>query len=655
MNPLSKTPFLSLLVPLIAGILIQYYLHIETFCILFFLMGAGFMLLSYFVVKNKYFNLRWLFGIGLFLFTMGIGIVSTRNRQIESENIFDTQQHTYKGIIIDIPQDKQRSIAYKVVLPDYGKKIVCYFQLDSTKTDLRPGDEFLFRAAIQPFKNAGNPDDFDYVTYMYNQGYAGSAYVSAASWMTTGKTSSSPEIVAQRYRQKILDFYKSLGFDDTEYAIISALTIGYQNALSDDIKQAFRTTGTVHVLSVSGLHVGIIYLMIASLLGFIKKTSRFYRIKPALIILLLWIYAFLAGLSPSVTRASLMLSMFCLSELFGRRSYSVHAMYIAAFLLLLYNPFSFFNIGFQLSFLSVAGILYLQPKVSGLLKLRNKIGRRVWESFTLSCVAQLATFPLCLYYFGTFPTYFFITNLIIVPLVTLITEFFGLIILAKGLSMLLPSIADYLFYLPLKIVQLLLWLLTKSVHFFESLPFALIQDIDMSFSGLLLLVSFILMSLAFFLHRKTAYLKASLCIIVVSFISGINNNIKTEPDSLIVYNRKNGTEIRWQINNKYYILTEKDLLSGYKLLDINSKRILVLSKNSLQDKHSSEKFKIDYLLLTGDGSVSLNNINEYFSFDNLILDSSLSKKQARALVKECQKLYIQYYDVGQNGAYRIIF
>lgn len=655
MNPLSKTPFLSLLVPLIAGILIQYYLHIETFCILFFLIGAGFMLLSYFVVKNKYFNLRWLFGIGLFLFTMGIGIVSTRNRQIESENIFDTQQHTYKGIIIDIPQDKQRSIAYKVVLPDYGKKIVCYFQLDSTKTKLRPGDEFLFRAAIQPFKNAGNPDDFDYVTYMYNQGYAGSAYVSAASWMTTGKTSSSPEIVAQRYRQKILDFYKSLGFDDTEYAIISALTIGYQNALSDDIKQAFRTTGTVHVLSVSGLHVGIIYLMIASLLGFIKKTSRFYRIKPALIILLLWIYAFLAGLSPSVTRASLMLSMFCLSELFGRRSYSVHAMYIAAFLLLLYNPFSFFNIGFQLSFLSVAGILYLQPKVSGLLKLRNKIGRRVWESFTLSCVAQLATFPLCLYYFGTFPTYFFITNLIIVPLVTLITEFFGLIILAKGLSMLLPSIADYLFYLPLKIVQLLLWLLTKSVHFFESLPFALIQDIDMSFSGLLLLVSFILMSLAFFLHRKTAYLKASLCIIVVSFISGINNNIKTEPDSLIVYNRKNGTEIRWQINNKYYILTEKDLLSGYKLLDINSKRILVLSKNFLQDKHSSEKFKIDYLLLTGDGSVSLNNINEYFSFDNLILDSSLSKKQARALVKECQKLYIQYYDVGQNGAYRIIF
>lgn len=477
------------------------------------------MLLSYIIAKNKRFTYRWLFGGGVLLFCIGTGVYSTQYRQQESEFVFDTHKKLYRGIVIDIPQDKPKSIAYKVILADYNKKIICYFRKDSSLEKLKPGDEFLFYTSPQPFQNFKEENNFDYVTYMRDQGFSGSAYVSL--WKSTGKVDKSLKIYAQRWRQQILNVYQSLGFDNNELAILSALTIGYQDIMPDDLKQSFRTTGTIHVLSVSGLHVGIIYLIIAFLLKPIRRRSKFYKIKPLLIIVLLLGYAFITGLSPSVNRASLMLTMFCLSELFNKKNDSVHSMYITAFLILLYNPLSFFDIGFQLSFLSVMGILYLQPRISNLLLIRNKYLNNIWQGFILSWVAQLATFPLCLYYFGTFPTYFFITNVIIVPLVTLIMYAFSGIVIAKSLCYIFPTMCDYLFYLPIKILQLLLCILTNSIKFFESLPFALIQNVRISFVELCLIYAIIVSTSMFFIKNKPVYLKIILLSILSLFVSNI--------------------------------------------------------------------------------------------------------------------------------------
>nr|WP_255489729.1 ComEC/Rec2 family competence protein [Dysgonomonas sp. 25] len=494
-----------MLIPLAAGILVQYYFSIEGAAIPLFFLGGGLMLLSYLIAPSKQYALRWLFGAGLFLFVAATGMWSTHNRQSESKAIAVTSRTIYKGVVMDIPQDKPKSVAYKTYLPDYGKKVVCYFQLNREQEKLQPGDVFLFEASIRPFSNM--PDSgFDYVGYMYDQGYAGSAYIPIGSWVATSETDYSLHAIAQRFRQRILDFYRSLGFDESEFALLAALTVGYQDALSDDLKQSFRATGTVHVLAVSGLHVGIIYLMIAFSLGFIPRTSRFYRLRPALIILLLWVYAFICGLSPSVTRASLMLSVLCIAELVNRRSYSIHALYIAAFFILLHNPFSLFQVSFQLSFASVLGILYLHPKLAHLFNSKNKAVRYLWNAFTLSCVAQLATFPLCLYYFGTFPTYFFITNLLVVPLATLIIYSFALIMLSKGISALFPTLSDYAFAVPVKLVQFLLRLLTECVRFFEGLPLAQISDIEISLWQMFIIVLGILIILLF-CERKGFFVK----------------------------------------------------------------------------------------------------------------------------------------------------
>lgn len=481
------------------------------------------MLFSYLIVEEKQFRWRWLFGAGLVLFLISIGITTTDFSQQRSEFIFSNKVQVYEGIVSDTPQEKPRSTAYKVYLPNEDKQIVCYFQRGNLEEmKLKPGDIFLFQGKIQPFRSMG---DFDYPRYMYNQGIVGSAYVSSQSWQETGESSFSFQYFALNCRQQIMDFYESLGFNNTEYTILSALTLGYQNDLSDDIKQGFRTTGTVHVLSVSGLHVGIIYIMVSFLLGFIRRGTKYYWVKPLFIIILLWAYAFITGLPTSVIRASAMLTAFCISEIIGRKSFSLNALYISAFFILLVSPFSFFDIGFQLSFMSVLSILYLQPRASALLKIKNKYLRNLWQMFTLSIVAQLATFPLCLYYFGTFPTYFFITNLLIVPLVTLITYAVGAIILAKVFGLVFPALSFYFYYLPVKLLQILVGVMTYLIHFFESLPFALIEGVKISLLDLGLLFTLIIGFLIFFLYKRSKGLIIGLLATLFLLLAQIYNNL----------------------------------------------------------------------------------------------------------------------------------
>lgn len=650
-NPLSKVPFLFLLIPLIAGILLQYFFKLHYLSIALLLTGTIAMLISYLIPKDKQFNWRWLFGAGVILCISGIGMVTTFIKQGKSEYTFTEDTKIYLGVVSDTSQEKPGSIAYPVYLPQEEKQIVCYFQRDSLYKDrLQPGDEFIFQAKIQPFRNMGNPDDFNYVRYMYNQGFSGSAYVTSGSWKATGNISSSLKYKALRCRQHIMNFYKSLGFNETEYTILSALTLGYQNELTDELKQGFRTTGTVHVLSVSGLHVGIIYLMISFLLGFIRKSSKYYRLKPAIILILLWSYAFITGLPSSVIRASGMLTVFCMAEICGKKSYSMHALFIAAFFMLLISPFSLFGIGFQLSFISVLAILYLHPKTLPLLKTDNKYIKYIWQMFTLSLVAQLATFPICLYYFGTFPTYFFITNLLIVPLVTFITYSVGGVILAKILSMIIPGWSDYLFCLPVKALQILVHTMTSIIRFFENLPFALIENVKISLSDLTLIFTIIVSALIFMIYKKTKALSISLTAILLLFVSHIYMNLNEKPDDLIVYNRRQTSEVKY-----YKEIVKTEDIGKYKAITFNDKKILILSTNLWYNTDSDIKLNISHLILTKDNSLSLYNLNQHLIIKNVIIDGSLSANARKRISKECQKLDIPCHDVVENGAYSLKF
>ncbi|MDU1904446.1 MAG: ComEC/Rec2 family competence protein [Dysgonomonas sp.] len=650
MEKIQRMPFFRLLIPLITGICLQYFFFIHKWSIILLLAGGLIMFFSYLIPQKNQFNLRWIFGVGLFSFLVGIGILSTQIRQSLSSFNLSEIHESYEGTIIDIPQEKPNTIAYKVQLHNPDKKIVCYLSKDSLQNTLRIGDSFIFFSQIRPFKNRGNDDKFDYAHYMYNKGYSGFAFVPSYRWEKSETSKSSLIIKAGQYRQKILDFYKSLNLNDEEYAILSALTLGYKDALSDDLKQSFQATGTAHILAVSGMHVGIIFLIIFSSLSFIPKYSRYFWMRYVLAIIFLWIYTFIVGLPPSAIRASIMLTLFCIAGIKRVKGYSFNTLFATAFLMLVWNPLQLFDLGFQLSFMAVLSMLLIVPLFSFIL-IKNKCARYFWNILIISLAAQIGTAPLTLYYFGTFPTYFFIANLLIIPLVGLIIYSAITLCIMGVFGIFIPSITNYLLYIPISFYKIFTNSLTVITQFFEKLPFAQLQDISLSLPGLFLLWMTISAFIFFIVYKKPKALIMSLSSCLVLII--LTNYTKIENrNSLNIYNNPNETKISLQAGWKQTEIRDN---TKNLIINLSGKNYFILSEDKWKDQSSNNKFDIDYLHIVNNNSISLYSLQQKFDIQKVILDSSLSPNTLKRLTQECEKLRIPYYDVSENGLLRIFF
>lgn len=655
-SPISKTPFLLLLVPLIQGIILQYFGCDIRWSIVAALLGSAIILFSFLLKKERGFSLRWSFVVGVFFLFSCFGGMSTYMKQKSLEYVVSDSVRTYIGYVTDSPQEKPNSIAYKIHLKNESVNIVCYLQNDSLHKPLSVGTEIAFQTQLQEFRNAGNPNEFDYVKYMYNQGFVATTYLSNYSWMVTGNAVNSLKIYALQVREAILTFYKSLGFEGDNLAVLSALTLGYQDTLSDDLIQGFRTTGTVHILSVSGLHVGVIFVIITFLLGFIPRHSRFYRARFVITILLLWAYSLVTGLPASVVRASFMLTVFCLANVFTNKKYNaLNSLYVAAFFMLLYNPFWLFDIGFQLSFVSVLSILVLYKRMQNLHSFSNKYGHKVWQMFCLSCVAQLATFPLCLYYFGTFPTYFFIGNLIIVPMVVIITYSIGFLIIAYGVCTLLPSYSEIIYYVPVNIISFLLEAMNDIVRLLQLLPFALLEDMELSFIQLVLLSGIIILLLVTGIRHNSRSFILALSLLLISLSITLKNDLEEEYNQLVIYNRYHNTDIKLTIDGQTTSLDSLITSETNPMLEIGNTKILILNSKIDSNLYANELYKLDYIIVVNNLEHSLSSIDAFFEPANIILDGSLKNIVRKQLTKECENRNIPLYDVSKNGAFSIIF
>lgn len=608
--------------------------------------------MSYLIPSNRQYNFRWLFGCGTFLLFFVTGVFSTMLRQQISAFNFPDIHRVYRATVIDIPQDKPNSTAYKAEIYNTNKKIVCYISEENNiQEKLSPGDSFTFFSKIEPFKNLGNPDDFDYARYMYNKGHAGYTFIGSDKWEKSDNPSSGFLVKGIRCRQKILDFYKGLNLSTEEFAILSALTLGYKDALSDDLKQSFQATGTAHVLAVSGMHVGIIYVVILSALWFIPKRSKWFWLKTVLSVLLLWVYTFIIGFPPSAVRASMMLTAFCIAVLIKKKTYSLNILFAVAFLMLVWNPFMLFDLGFQLSFTAVLSMLILLPIMNKKISIKNKFIRYFFNLFLVSLAAQIGTLPLCLYYFGTFPTYFFITNILIVPLVGFVIYLAPLIVLTFIAGSLLPAFSEYIVFLPVHIYKIVVIALTHVIHFFESLPLAQLHDLKISLSSIFIIWIGIA-GLIFFIRKRTPKtLIITLSCISVLITVNLYHRMQ-QKNTLTIYNRPKTTQIQYSLGYRIYYIEN---VSGNNLLSLNGINYMIISHDVWKEKSVIDKFDLDYLHLCGNNGVSLYSLSEKFNIKKVILDSSLSNRNLKRFVSECEKLRIPYYDVSENGALRIFF
>jgi competence protein ComEC len=362
----------------------------------------------------------------------------------------------------------------------------------------------------------------------------------------------------------------AMPLDNESNAFIKALLLGDKSSLDPSTKKAFSIAGATHVLAVSGLHVGIIVSLFSALLGLILlkiKKRKAAWIKSVLLLLVIWIYAGITDFSPSILRASMMFSFLSIGQSMTRHSNIYNTISIAAFFMLIINPDNLYAVGFQLSFMAVLGIIYFYPRLSRLFYFKNRLFQKIWNLCAVSIGAQITTFPLALYYFHQFPSYFLLSNLVVIPAAFIVLL---LSILLLFLSW-IPAVVEILSFALNKIISALHF----CIHFIEKLPFSSVQHVYISLSQLLLLLGTLLF-LTFFLNTKNVrHLYSSLFVCTLFFAAKIQHQVMThQKQQVLVYSIAQETAIHVIDHLDHVLLLDHSPKDGIKKLSYASANFL---------------------------------------------------------------------------------
>lgn len=362
-------------------------------------------------------------------------------------------------------QERTKTFRYEAEV-EGGGKVLLYLQKDSMPMPVM-GDVLLVETQVH---RGGKSGKFDYGLYLRRQGIVGTCWALRRNWQLIGHEDDMDlKGLAKRCQYFLCQQYQKMGIEGQELGIISALTLGYREDLDKDVQRAFSASGAMHVLAVSGLHTGIVWgiVMWILTLGVLYKPLWEDKFRRLLLnistILLIWAYAFLTGLSPSVMRSALMLTFWALSSLLEQQTSRWNPLLAAAVVILIVNPLALWSVSFQLSFAAVAGIMLFGSSMQQAVVSKGRVWQSVSGLLIVSLAAQLGTMPLTLHYFGQTSNYFALTNLIVVPMAG--------ILLSLGFSTLAMSwcaVGEWLGWA----TKLCTWLLNQAVQWIESLPYS---------------------------------------------------------------------------------------------------------------------------------------------------------------------------------------
>lgn len=595
---------------------------------------------------------RWLFGVmaGMAFFLWGGISVLHQRKTVQYD--WDGEPAIYKGIVESVPEVRGKTFRAEVRVDvqrlsngnwkRIDRNILLSWMPDSLSKPLACGDSVCFYAKVSyPFSEK-ELTRFDYGDYLLRKSISGTALAYAGNWRCTGKPRSlSVSQLAKVCQQQVVDVYRSWGFDQDVQAVVSALTIGEKTDLTPELKAMYSAAGVSHVLALSGLHVGILSCILLWLFYPLTYLKHGRKILPFLVVCLLWFFAFISGLSSSVVRAVVMYSLYTLASFCSEERFSgMHSLVLAAFLMLIYNPFFLFDISFQLSFTAVFSILAFYPLFSRWLCIKNCVLRYVWNTLSLSISAQLGTLPFILYYFGSFPTYFLLANLVVV-------------ILAGGILM-LTLVALCVASVPMvgsTVMTLLEWctsVLNESTRWVQQLDGSQITSIYLSSSQACLLIVVIIclyLCWASGIHRKASDWIRLLMVCNLFVVVSCVEYTGEAPEQLYFFRSEVYTR-------------KKDCVSTHSsetgLLCIRNVHIAVLDDGRWRTCESLSRFPLEYAYICKGFKGSLSQLDKLFIIRQVILDSSLSDAFREKLIRECQLLKISYTDLSVHGSYSVV-
>jgi competence protein ComEC len=560
----NNFPFLRFTIVFILGILIEnritsipVYLPLSLFGLLLLLIVSS-RFVNQSILKDRLFSV-------ILLFTLLIAgfAYSQQYNNLQFHHTIP-QDGIYSGIVYEKVPSTNNRFKYTVKL-ECGKdnnnfhfineRILLYSSDSLTNDKIEPGSEIFFRTHLFEIDNKKNPGEFDFKTYMLHKGIRYQASVKNGIVLSDTRKNT-PLTLALNIRTRLMKLYHDAGINGDEYAVLGALTLGDQNYISNEVKSYFAASGAMHVLSVSGLHVGIIFVVLNILLKPLNKRKKLKGVKVILLLSFLWIYAFITGLSPSVLRSTSMFSFLVIGENFNQRTNTYNTLAVSAFLLLLINPLIIFDVGFQLSYMAVFSILFFQPKLASLVKPKNVIAKYAWDLLTVSIAAQLGTTPVSIYYFNQFPSYFLLSNFIVVPASALILYLGMLFFAVSFIPFLNHSIAFLLKYLTLG--------LNLSVKTIEELPGSVIQGITISLLAVVLLYLLIASLSSFLITKRSIHLLISLSTLALLLtLNNISEVRSLTQEKIIIYNDQKAPLISYIAGKNHYYYSPTDSIDRY--------------------------------------------------------------------------------------------
>jgi competence protein ComEC len=693
---LRSQPFTRLLVPLIPGIISGFYYHPDIY-----IAGAVMIGLSSATVVihklDRNYRSRWLYGVAVNLQLLFAGLLSSNIQYSGNEKVrqLSGEKILYEAIVSDdmIETGKSSRTILRVrrihgdTIQPGNFKVVAYFNnKDSCASKLQAGDILMVHSVLNEIEEPQNPYEFNYKRLMRHRGVILNTYISGTAWQKTGRSVDFKTFISE-LKHRVVNIYEKSGISNDELAVLSALTLGIRESLPAEIKQSFAVSGAMHVLAVSGLHVGIIYLILNTLLSFARIFRYGKFLQSMLIIFFLWFFAFLTGLRPPVVRAVFMFSIIQTGNSLKRLPDIYNTISLSAFCLLLINPYQLTDIGFQLSYFAITGIIFFQPKIYRLLYIKNSFIDKIWQLFTVSVAAQLVTAPLTIYYFHYFPVYFWLTNFFVIVLTGLILYMavFQILIFALHLPYLFTG----------GILNFFLKMLNGLTCQVRKLPCPLIENINISLFETVLCYVIIISVTIYLLKRNQKALKWSLITLLAMTVYKTAFILNTATQSrLVVFNVRNSSIVGLVKGSNIVFLPDlknaPDICQSFQVKNYLIKRGIkhLTDKSELSDdeyqsglyfehaganiffetghfrgillkdfngfrQNPAKKLKLDCIILSQNADVSMNQLTDFFLFRQIILDSSNSYTYSETWLKTDLPDGFVVHSVAENKAIEI--
>lgn len=664
-----KYPIILIAICFGLGIIVQNYICFSFITVLTLSIISFIAVVFLFFINHDHNKLY--FGITTYLFFISFGAISLFlhqdfNHKKHYTNLDFKDRNNIKGLVVKELKPNEFYTKFLIQIDSFNYKksngqLLVYFS-KTHENSVAIGDEIILKAELKPILKNYNPDTFDYANYMEKQNVFHQIKCFENDYFI-GKKIKNFNYYINELRQKLVHSFDDHPFSLRTKSIVNALLLGQKQQIDSETLNDYKNSGVVHILAISGLHIGIIYAFLNFIFGFLNRYKHGNTLKLIIIILLLWLFALISGMSASITRAVMMFSLIAFGKFLNRKNSIFNAVAASFFILLIYNPLLIFDVGFQLSYAAVISILLFEPFYKKCYCSKNKIVIYITDLFLVSLAAQLGVLPLMMLYFKQIPTLFLLANLVVIPIATVV-------LILGTITLLLNFI-----YLPLaliigKAISLLVDLMNQYIHFLSSFENYIIKDITftpfLALSLYLILLSFIywiynpknirflyVLSLVFlfqwvhFFTKKSIAFKKELIVFnnKESVISIFDSNVLKvfSNDSLISSNSSFQTYKTAKFNPKTTFFPLGNLVY------FNTKKILIVDENGIYNT----SIKPDVVIIRQNSKINLERLIQTTNPSIIIADKSNSYTSLKRWKAICIIYKIPFHAIAEKGFYKM--